>query len=284
LNNSRLHGDILENFDREIAERQRFQFGDNWARFLPLINERRILVAMASLKEWLDVEDLVGKTFLDIGCGSGLFSLAALRLGAEVYSFDVDQNSVACAQQLKEKYSPGDPHWTIGSGSIRDKDFLKSLGSFDMVYSWGVLHHTGDMWGAMENALIPLKHNGKLFIAIYNDQGVWSKYWLYVKKLYCSGSWGKIGVSMVFYPYFIAYGLLADLVRLRNPFRRYLDYQEQRGMSRFRDIDDWLGGLPFEVAKPEAIFDFYRQRGLIMEKMRTVGGNVGNNQFVFIKT
>jgi len=135
--------------EREVASGERFEFGKNWSRFLVLVDEDRITKAENSLKQWLEVEDLNGKSFLDIGSGSGLYSLAARRLGARVHSFDYDPHSVACASELRRRYFAGDPHWTVEEGSALDVDYMDSLGTFDIVYSWGVLHHTGQMWKAL---------------------------------------------------------------------------------------------------------------------------------------
>src|SRR3982751_2154040 len=155
----------------EIENGERFEFGKNWTAFLAVLDEERIAKAEESLKNMLEVEDLDGKTFLDIGSGSGLFSLAARRLGAKVHSFDFDSNSFACTQELRNRYFPNDPNWRVEQGSALDADYLATLGEFDVVYSWGVLHHTGEMWRALKNAVIPTRTGGKLFIAIYNDTG-----------------------------------------------------------------------------------------------------------------
>lgn len=111
----------------------RFAFGANWSRFLSLLNEQRIAEAEQSLRELLGVADLRGKRFLDIGSGSGLFSLAARRLGAEVHSFDYDPQSVACTQELRRRYYPDDPTWRVEQGSVLDSDYLAQLGQFDVV-------------------------------------------------------------------------------------------------------------------------------------------------------
>jgi 2-polyprenyl-6-hydroxyphenyl methylase/3-demethylubiquinone-9 3-methyltransferase len=274
---------MVSTFEQEVKEGERFQFGKNWQRFLSVLNEERIAEAEKSLKQMLGVEDLQGKSFLDVGSGSGLFSLAARRLGAKVHSFDYDPNSVACTQELRRRYFPDDSNWTIEQGSVLDIDYLKSLGQFDIVYSWGVLHHTGAMWQALEGASLLVGKPGRLFIAIYNDQGGQSKRWCKVKQLYCSGILGKALVSGFFIPYFILSGLAVDLLKARNPVTRYTEYKKTRGMSVIHDWFDWLGGYPFEVAKPEEIFLFYRDKGFILENLITCAGGLGNNQFVFRK-
>ena len=169
---------------REVASGQRFEFGKNWARFLAAHTPEHAAQAEASLREMLGVQDLSGKTFVDAGSGSGLFSLAARRLGARVYSFDFDPHSVACTMELKRRYFDGDKNWTIEEGSVLDTRFLSGRGQFDVVYSWGVLHHTGAMWNALENVIPLVKEGGTLFIAIYNDQGTVSRRWTKVKRLY----------------------------------------------------------------------------------------------------
>ena len=169
----------------EVAAGERFQFGENWARFLAVLNDERIAQAENSLKKFLECDSLQGLTFLDIGSGSGLFSLAARKLGAKVFSFDYDSHSVACTQKLRSRYFPEDPNWRVESGSALDSDYLESLGQFDIVYSWGVLHHTGQMWKAIDNACGRVKPGGRFFLAIYNDEGTASKRWLRTKQIFC---------------------------------------------------------------------------------------------------
>jgi 2-polyprenyl-6-hydroxyphenyl methylase/3-demethylubiquinone-9 3-methyltransferase len=274
----------MEMTEQQLAKTERrFRFGANWRRFLSVLNDERIAEAEMSLGAMLEVDTLSGKSFLDIGSGSGLFSLAARRLGARVYSFDYDPESVACTQELKRRYFAADADWTIERGSVLDQDYIERLGQFDIVYSWGVLHHTGAMWQALENARLPVAVGGRLFIAIYNDQEKKSRLWLGVKRFYCSGATGRLLVPAIFIPYFIVGGLAKDLLRGRSPAARYTEYKKSRGMSIVHDWIDWLGGYPFEVARPEEIFSFYRARGFTLEKMMTCGGGLGNNQFVFTR-
>jgi 2-polyprenyl-3-methyl-5-hydroxy-6-metoxy-1,4-benzoquinol methylase len=265
----------------EIARGERFAFGANWRRFLDVLDEGRIAEAQRSITELLGVGDLRGRTFLDVGCGSGLFSLAARRLGARVRSFDFDPASVACTTEVRQRYFAGDAEWTVEEGSILNPDFVASLGVYDVVYSWGVLHHTGAMWKAIDHVTRLVAPSGQLAIAIYNDQGNWSNRWRFIKRTYCSGILGRAAVCATCIPTFVLRGLLADLVWARNPLRRYTEYRRNRGMSVLHDYIDWLGGYPFEVAKPEEVFHFLTERGLEMIQLKTAGGSVGCNEFVF---
>src|SRR6202163_2648230 len=169
---------------QEVEAGERFEFGKNWARFLSVLTESQIQSAVQSLETMLGGTDLTGRTFVDVGSGSGLFSLAARRLGARVHSFDYDPHSVACTQELRRRYYPDDPQWRVEEGSALDAEYMASLGKFDIVYSWGVLHHTGAMWEALENVCLNVAPEGQLFIAIYNDQGKTSQRWRTVKRTY----------------------------------------------------------------------------------------------------
>lgn len=273
----------MRDYAKEVSLGERFEFGQNWTQFIKVLDENRILEAEKSLKEMLKVDDLAGKRFLDIGSGSGLFSLAAKRMGASVHSFDYDPESVECTKTLKKKYFKEDPTWIVERASILDRDHIQSLGVFDIVYSWGVLHHTGAMWQALENVAFAVADQGTLYLSIYNDQLYKSVFWRKVKCFYCSGLFGRFLTLGLFFPYFFLKGLLADFILLKNPARRYLDYRKARGMSKVTDWIDWLGGYPFEVAKPEQIFDFYLNKGYQLHHLKTCGAGLGCNEYVFLK-
>jgi SAM-dependent methyltransferase len=255
-----------------VAER-RFAFGANWLRFLTQLDERRIASAEDSLRTMLGVRGLKGKTFLDIGCGSGLFSLAASRLGASVTSFDYDPQSVACTRAVEARYCARGADWKIEQGSVLDAAYMARFSGVDVVYSWGVLHHTGDMWRALDCAARPVAARGTLFIALYNDQGWISRYWLAVKRIYGTGAAGRAAMIALHAPYLVGLRALVRLIAGRGRL--------PRGMALWYDMLDWLGGLPFEVASVGAVIAFLDAQGFEPLRVIGCGSRHGCNEFVF---
>lgn len=261
----------------------RFSFGDNWLRFLAILDGDRIEEAERSLQKMLLVERLDGKRFLDIGSGSGLFSLAARRLGATVHSFDYDAQSVACTAELRQRYFPMDTDWVIERGSVLDAAYLETLGTWDIVYSWGVLHHTGAMWLGIEHAVGRVAEGGQLYIAIYNDQGFksrvwWLMKWLYnrlprpLNTLYAYSTWLLVqAFNLMKYTF---------LLKPMSAITPLLNYRRKRGMSVTHDLIDWMGGFPYEFAAYDVLVRYLNRRGfdLVVGRPKT---SLGCHELLF---
>ena len=261
---------------------ERFEFGHNWHAFLATIDEPRIELARQSLVELLRMPNLRGQRFLDIGCGSGLSSLVARRLGADVFSFDYDPQSVATTRALKDRFASNDDGWRVEQGSALDTKYLAQLGDWDVVYSWGVLHHTGSMWKAIENAAGLVAPGGRLVLALYNDQRRISEYWRRIKRAYVKHAWLRPILIPLAFVWTWGWTMLVDVKKL-HPGRTWREYGRERGMSAWHDLIDWVGGYPFEVAAPDAVFEFLRKRGFTLDTLVTRQGR-GCNEFVFIRT
>ena len=256
-----------------------FSFGKNWKKYLSSLTIEKIQIAKQSLKDFLG--NITGKTCIDIGSGSGIFSYLMYVLGAkEVTSIDVDLFSVQCAQYLKRKVKNPEI-WKIYQGSILDDSFISQFDKYDIVYSWGVLHHTGNMWKAIKNAASLVNDNGILFIAIYNKTRR-SKFWLKVKKVYNLSP--QIGKKLMNFILLSVMYFILPIISLKNPLNLLKNYKKKRGMDPMIDIRDWLGGYPFEVATFKEVVNFLKKidQNLRLIKYHKVNLNASeNNEFVF---
>ncbi len=227
---------------------RRFGFGDNWLNFTRGLSADQISEAEKSVRKLLQCDTLTGQSFVDIGSGSGLFSLVARRLGARVHSFDFDPASVLCTQQLRDRFFPHDPDWIVEQGSILDWNYVQKLGKFDVVYSWGVLHHTGAMHDALRAAATIVAPGGLFAFALYHRTRMCAL-WRWEKRWYAGASLKAQQHARAIY---------IACLRLRfmlsgSDFRSYVaNYRSMRGMDFAHDVHDWMGGYPYEsISGPE---------------------------------
>jgi len=252
----------------------RFAFGRNWQDFSERLGPEEYAKARDSVRAL--VGDVRDKTFLDIGCGSGLFSIAACSLGARrVVGFDIDPDSVAAAQSLVNKIAQWDPQVRPQAIEFRQGSVLDIEAdhpTYDIVYSWGVLHHTGRMVEAFERAASLVGDKGVLAIAIYNKHFT-SPIWKAIKYTYVKSPSPikKLLVGAVF----VLKLVVAVLLTRKNPLKR------RRGMRYYNDIVDWVGGYPYEYASVDEVVAFFEPRGFQTRTVSKTRGFTGCNEFVF---
>jgi SAM-dependent methyltransferase len=263
----------------------RYEFGENWKSFVHrALDHERVARAIASLRRILGVEHLDGKVFLDVGCGSGLFSLAAAQLGAaRIIAFDSDPQSIEASRAVRASARVSPDRWQIREGSILDSAFLSEISSADVVYAWGVLHHTGALWRALDRAAGKVAPEGSLALAIYNRQDRLiggSTMWWHVKRLY-NRSPAPLRRMMEA----VHVGALAgrELTRGRWPFRMRREYtgDDARGMEFWHDVRDWLGGFPYEYASVEEVTRYLEGRHRFVPEYVNPTRGYGCNEFRF---
>jgi SAM-dependent methyltransferase len=262
---------------------RRFGFGKNWQRFIEKnFNEERIEISRKHILGFLKMNSLEGRYFLDVGCGSGLHSLGALRAGAEkIVSFDLDIDCVQTTEKLRE-FSGSPRHWTVSQGSILDEDFIAGIGPADIVYSWGVLHHTGDMWKAIENTANLMRDNSLLYMALY-DYDVFidppPEFWLAVKKRYNEGA--PLTKRWIELWYVCRFILGYRPHALPGQIRLILKHRQTRGMAFYTDIKDWLGGWPMEFAKVDDVKHFCGEK--LRLDLVNINSGEANSEYLFKK-
>jgi 2-polyprenyl-3-methyl-5-hydroxy-6-metoxy-1,4-benzoquinol methylase len=261
---------------------ERFEFGKNWLDFIQKnFGQDKVDTSMSHILRFMKREDLKGLNFLDIGCGSGLHSVAALQAGAtKVHGFDYDPNSVAASKFVQQQV--GNPEsWTVEQGSVLDDEYMNKLPKYDIVYSWGVLHHTGAVWNAIRNAALPVKHGGYFYIALYAaDVQVdpTPQFWLDVKKRYVTSGWLTQRYLDLWYVW--RFMLNRNPLRLPEFLKRMREHKKNRGMNIFTDIRDWLGGWPMEFVYDAEAIKFCEDLGFKLENIKT---GEACTEFLFIR-
>jgi SAM-dependent methyltransferase len=260
---------------QEIAP---FSFGKNWENFIRLnFSEERVEIARKHLLDFIEQPDLKDKYFLDIGCGSGIHSLAAFKSDTKkIVSLDVDPYSVETTKRIREM-NGNPPNWEVLQGSILDENFITGLEPADIVYSWGVLHHTGDLWRAVRNAATLIRKGGIFYIAIY-EKTSHSDYWIAIKKMYNRSPSLVKKILEVGYVWNTFFKTLSPS-KIKASLDYIRSYKKSRGMEFWTDVRDWLGGWPYEPATLEEVCNFC-EKELGLEKIKVKTGEA-NIEYIF---
>ena len=251
--------------------KDRFEFGKNWLDFIKAnFNSEQVEVSKKHILNFLGTDNLDGKSVLDIGCGSGLHSVAMLEAGASlVHGFDYDENSVKATQYIQSQVRSM-PNWTVEQGSVLDDSYINGLPKYDLVYSWGVLHHTGEVWRAIKNAATRVADGGDLYIALYAADvqiNPTPEFWLNVKKTYISSL--PLQKKYMEFWYIWRFQLHKNPLRIPIFIKRMLEHKKKRGMNIFTDIRDWLGGWPMEFVYDADVINFCKDLGFQLKKIST---------------
>lgn len=260
---------------------RRFEFGENWADFVDKnFSQERVDISRRHLLDFLGRKSLDGLSFLDIGCGSGLHSLAAWQAGSrKIFSFDYDPQSVSATRDL-HRLAESPEEWNVAKGSVLDEAFMSALEPADIVYSWGVLHHTGDVWNAIRQARDRVNPGGLLYLALYSADAHQSpppEYWLGIKRRYVAApAWRRRVMELMYLWRFHLHQRPWRLPALLNYAR---GYKVSRGMSFMTDVRDWLGGWPMEFCYDADVVRFVTADAAFnLEKIKT---GQANTEFLF---
>jgi 2-polyprenyl-6-hydroxyphenyl methylase/3-demethylubiquinone-9 3-methyltransferase len=239
------------------AVESHFRFGDNWASYAGGIDAEAIAEAERGILRLISREELAARNFLDIGCGSGIHALAAARLGAKrILAVDIDPRSVETTRALLSARA-SHAFWNAETISVFDLDPAE-VGTFDVVYSWDVLHHTGDLDTAMRRAAALVAPGGLFAFALYRRTHC-DRLWTAEKRWYASASPRAQRLAQSLYTALFKVALAAT----GRSFAAYVAKKKrERGMEFAHDVRDWLGGYPYETIAPEEVERLMRELGL----------------------
>jgi 2-polyprenyl-6-hydroxyphenyl methylase/3-demethylubiquinone-9 3-methyltransferase len=135
------------------------------------------------------------------------------------------------------------------------------------------------MWNAISLVSERVAAGGQFVLAIYNDEGLQSRIWHAIKRAYVGVPALRPLLVAASAPALWGPSLVKSALNLRLD-QWWAGYKEERGMSRWHDLLDWVGGYPFEVASAESIDRYCSDRGFVLEKL--IGtSRLGCNQFCF---
>lgn len=247
-----------------------FAFGENWASYSKGIGPEELAEAERGLLQLVPSDELNESSFLDIGCGSGIHSLAACHLGVRsLLAIDLDTQSVDTAERLLRENGVQD-RCTVRTQSVFELDPAED-GEFDIVYSWGVLHHTGGMNEAIRCAASMVRPGGLLVIAIYRRTRL-DGFWRAEKRWYSQASSRQQELARKIFIWLFG---LALRLKGRNLSSYSAAYRTGRGMDYEHDVHDWLGGYPYESALESDIEALLRPLGFFPVLAKCRGMIVG---------
>jgi SAM-dependent methyltransferase len=244
-----------------LKNKKHFAFGKNWELYSRQINSSHIESSKKDLIGLIQLESLQGMSVLDIGSGSGVHSLSMMLLGCkDLVALDYDPDSVSTTNRVLSGKS------FKGDFQVIQADILKHIPgidgrTFDLVYSWGVLHHTGDMMKGIDRSISYVKPGALIALALYRKT-LLCTFWRIEKFLYSKSP--KILQSLFQKTYEFVFGL-GIKIKTGQSLRAYkLSYFQKRGMDFSRDVHDWLGGYPYESIDPRYLIQYMEQRGFTL--------------------
>lgn len=264
-----------------MLDETRFEFGENWKSYAQSISDASINNAVDHLYKLTG--SLNNLSFLDIGSGSGLHSLAALRLGArKVVAIDRDNVCVDTTLNTLHNYAKGANYHVFQADILESINKIKGL--FDVVYSWGVLHHTGSIHAAINNSISLVKPGGTLILALYLKTPC-CKFWKIEKYIYSRYVMIRPLIKYIYINLLIARHILKEK-KTREEILS--SYKQHRGMSFKHDVEDWLGGYPYESIGSNELKKVLASKGFkLVNEFNTVSGfgvfGTGCGEWVFTR-